>query len=146
MAMALEGFGLPRMAGRVFAALLIANPAEQSAEALAQVLHASRGAISGATSLLETMGLIDRVRKTGDRKDYFRNKPNAWHEAMRKEMMALSGFRKLTKRGLELLDSSDPEVSRGLREMHDMLIFMEREVPALFERWNQNLQRTGQDP
>ena len=140
--MALEAFGIPRMAGRVFGALLVANPTEQSAEELAELLQASRGSISGATTLLETMGLIDRVRKLGDRKDYFRNKPNTWHEAMKKEVMALTSFRTLTERGLEIIDSDDPEVTRGLREMRDMLHFMEKELPSLFARWEETLKQS----
>ena len=96
MGMVMEAFGLPRMPGRVFGALLVADPPEQTAEELADTLQASRGAISGATTLLEAMGLIDRTRKPGDRKDYFRNKPNAWYEAMTKEIMMMSTLRQLS--------------------------------------------------
>ncbi len=137
MGMALEGFGLPRMAGRVFGALLIANPAEQTAEDLALTLQASRGGISGATTMLETMGLIDRTRKPGDRKDYFRNKPNAWYEAMKKEIMMMSYLRQLADKGLEVIDSDDPNVTRGLTEMRDMIRFFEKEMPPLFARWEE---------
>ena len=140
----MESFGLPRMAGRVFGALLVADPPEQTAEALAETLRASRGAISGATTLLETMGLIDRTRKTGDRKDYFRNKPNAWYEAMKKEIMMMSYLRELSSRGLELVASEDPEVTRGLREMRDMLLFFEKELPRMFEHW-ETLKKTGEE-
>lgn len=135
MGMILEGFGLPRMAGRVFGALLIADPPEQTAEDLTTTLQASRGGISGATTLLETMGLIERTRKPGDRKDYFRNKPNAWYEAMKKEMMMMSYLKQLADKGLELLASNDPDVTRGLREMRDMIGFFEKELPPLFDRW-----------
>ncbi|MCA9839694.1 MAG: MarR family transcriptional regulator [Trueperaceae bacterium] len=137
MGMALEGFGLPRMAGRVFGALLVADPAEQTAEDLAATLQASRGGISGATTLLETMGLIDRIRKPGDRKDYFRNKPNAWYEAMKKEIMMMSYLRQLADKGLELVQGANEEVTRGLTEMRDMISFFEREMPPLFTRWEE---------
>lgn len=137
MASALEGFGLPRMACRVFSALLVADPAEQTAEELAQTLQASRGGISGATQMLETMGLIDRVRKPADRRDYFRNKPNAWYEAMKKEMMMMAYMRQLTEKGLEVIETNDPEVSRGLKEMHAMLCFFEKELPEMFARWEE---------
>ena len=133
--MVMEGFGLPRMAGRVFGALLVADPPDQSAEDLANTLQASRSAISGATTLLETMGLIERTRKPGDRKDYFRNKPNAWYEAVKKEMMMMSALRELANKGLDIVATDDPDVTLGLREMRDMILFFEQEVPPLFERW-----------
>ena len=142
MSMVMEGFGLPRMAGRVFGALLVADPPDQSAEDLANTLQASRSAISGATTLLETMGLIERTRKPGDRKDYFRNKPNAWYEAVKKEMMMMSALRDLANKGLDIVATDDPDVTLGLREMRDMILFFEQEVPPLFERWEKKRDRS----
>ena len=133
--MVLAGFGMPRIAGRVLSALLIADPPEQTAEQLAETLQASRGAISGGTTLLETTGLIERRRKPGDRKDYFRNKPNAWFEATKQQVNLIAQLRRLSERGLEVIGSDDPEVTRGLRDMRDMLTFYEREMPEMFARW-----------
>ncbi len=135
MGLALEGFGLSRMAGRVLGALLVADPPEQSAEELAELLQASRGSISGSTRMLETLGIIERISKPGERRDYFRNKPNAWYETAKKEFAAISQFRQLTEKGIALIDSNDPEVLRGLNDMRDFLIFWEREFPKVFERW-----------
>lgn len=142
MSMVMEGFGLPRMAGRVFGALLVADPPEQTAEELADTLQASRGAISGATTLLETMGFIDRTRKPGDRRDYFRNKPNAWYEAMTKEIMMMSTLRQLAEKGLKVVQTDDIEVTRGLRELRDMIQFFEKELPPIFKRWEQEREGT----
>ena len=133
--MALAGFGMPRIAGRVLSALLVADPSEQTAEQLAATLQASRGAISGGTTTLLTMGLIERRRKPGDRKDYFRNRPNAWFEATKQQITLVAQLRRLSERGLEVLNSDDPEVTRGLRDMRDMLTFYERELPEMFAHW-----------
>ena len=133
----LSGFGMPRIAGRVLSALLIADPPEQTAEQLAATLQASRGAISSGTTLLETMQLIERRRRPGDRKDYFRNKPNAWFEATKQQVVLIAQLRRLSERGLEVVQSDDPEVTKGLRDMRDMLTFYEREMPAMFARWEE---------
>ncbi len=82
-------FGLSRMLGRVLGVLMISDPPERSAEELAEALGASRGSISQTTRSLIQMGLVQRWSRPGERRDYFRIKPGAWHEIMRREMEAL---------------------------------------------------------
>ncbi len=135
----LEQSGVPRMAGRVLGALLVAEPAEQSAETLADTLQASRGSISTATRYLIQLGLTERVTKPGERRDYFRCKPGAWLEMTRRGVEQLSLFRQLAERGLGLLETNDPKVRRGLEEMHAFYAFAEREFPRVFERWEEEL-------
>jgi DNA-binding transcriptional regulator GbsR (MarR family) len=135
MGLYMESFGLPRMWGRVFGALLLANPPEQTADELAATLKASRGSISTATRMLEQAGLIDRISKPGERKDYFRNRPGAWNEATKRRIAAMSRFREMAEKGLALLDADDPEVRRGLEEMRDYFAYWEREFPRLAANW-----------
>ena len=130
-----EQFGLARMVGRVLGVLLISDPPERSAEELAEVLRASRGSISSATRALVQMGLVVRLTKPGERRDYFRVRPGAWRELMRREMEALTTFRRMAERGLGLLSSGSPEARRGLEEMHDFYAYWEREMPSVLERW-----------
>ena len=138
--MALEALGTPRTAARVLSALLVADPPEQTAEQLSATLHASRGAISGGTAMLETMGLIERKRRRGDRKDYFRNRPNAWVEVTKQRIAQFTYLRNLVENGLKAVESDDPGVTEGLRDMRDMLTFYERELPEMFARW-ENLRK-----
>ncbi|MEW6638681.1 MAG: MarR family transcriptional regulator [Actinomycetota bacterium] len=135
-----EGFGLARMVGRVLGALMVADPPEMSAEELAGVLRASRGSISTATRMLVRMGLVERVGRPGERRDYFRNKPGAWHDLMRREMEGIAAFREMAERGLGILEAEGrdrPEVRLGLEEMRDFYAYCEKELPALFERWEE---------
>ena len=129
-----EGFGLPRMVGRVLGALMVSEARELSAEELAELLSASRGSISTATRSLVQMGLVQRFSRTGERRDYFRVKPGAWQGLMRREMESLGSFRKMAERGLALMEG-DPEARRSLEEMRDLYAFWERELPALLERF-----------
>jgi len=114
---------------------MISDPPERSAEELAEELEASRGSISQTTRSLIQMSLVQRWSRPGERRDYFRIKPGAWHEIMRREIEALSGFRKMAERGLELLDSEDPGARRSLEEMRDFYAYWEKEMPAVLERW-----------
>lgn len=131
-------FGLSRMLGRVLGALMISDPPERSAEELSEVLGASRGSISSATRSLIQMSLVQRWSKPGERRDYFRIKPGAWHEIMRREMEALRGFREIAERGLDLLDSKEASARRNLEEMRDFYAYWEREMPAVLERWERH--------
>lgn len=141
MGLALEHSGLPRMVGRVLGALLVAEPSEQSAEALMKALRASRGSISSSTRILIQTGLIERVSKPGERRDYFRTRAGAWAEITRARMASLSLFRRLGEKGLTVLEGGDPELRRGLEEMRDFYAYWEREFPSLFERWEEELRR-----
>jgi predicted transcriptional regulator len=137
MGLLMAGLGLPRMAGRVFGALLLADPPEMTAEELAETLRASRGSISGATRLLERAGIIDRVRKPGERRDRYRNRPDAWNQTLKTRLTVIGTFRAMAEKGLALLDTDDPEVRRGLVEMRDYFAHWERELPALLRRWDE---------
>ena len=128
-------FGLPRMLGRVLGVLMISDPPERTAGELAEALGASRGSISQTTRSLIQMSLVQRRSRPGERRDYFRIKPGAWHEIMRREMEALGAFRETAERGLKLLDSGDPEARRSLEEMRDFYAYWEKEMPAVLERW-----------
>lgn len=131
----MEALGVQRMAGRILGALLVADPPEMSAEELATALQASRGSISTMTRVLEGPGLIERVRRPGDRKAYFRNKPGAWAQAMLQRNAAMTHLRILSERGLALVADAPPEVRIGIEEMVDVYRFFEREFPKLVEEW-----------
>ncbi|MYB19637.1 MAG: MarR family transcriptional regulator [Holophagales bacterium] len=61
---------LPRIAGRLVG-LLILSPDPVRFDHLAERLRVSRASISTNTRLLENMGVIQRVTRPGDRRDYF---------------------------------------------------------------------------
>lgn len=70
MGLALEEDRLPRIAGRLVGLLLL-SPQPVRFDLLAERLRVSRGSISTNTRLLENMGVIERVTRPGDRRDYF---------------------------------------------------------------------------
>ena len=44
-------------------------------------------------------------------------------------------LRWMAEEGLEMLNSSDPEARRGLEEMLDIFVLMEKGLPAVFACW-----------
>lgn len=141
--LALESLGLARMLGRILGALLVADPPELSAEQLATTLRASLGTISVSTRALEDQTLIDRVRKPGDRKAYFRLRPGSWHKLAQERADAFVKALSVAERGLRVLDSDKPEVRRALEEMLDFMRFIENEYSTLLARWEQRLAEQG---
>src|SRR6478672_12252614 len=81
VAIAQEGDGLPRIAGRIFG-LLLTGERDLSLDEIANQLGASKGSASVNTRLLEQNGFIERVSKPGDRRDYYRISPDLFERTM----------------------------------------------------------------
>lgn len=129
-----DGYGLPRMAGRIFGWLLICNPPYQSIGELSEALAASKSSISTMTRLLMQLGAIERVGVPGARREYFRVQVGV-SDLTRQIMVQVSTMRRLAQRGLELLDGSEAQLRQRLQVTHDMCAFFEEQLPALVERW-----------
>jgi predicted transcriptional regulator len=140
VALGLERQGLFRMAGRVLGWLLICDPPEQTSGQIAEVLQASKGSISGAMKFLVPSGLVERISRPGDRRDYYRCRPGAWTDLARDQSRQYDDFRKLALRGLELLADAPAARRERLQGMHDLYAWLEREMPALWERWRREQQ------
>ena len=137
MGILFEEMGLPRMAGRIFGWLLMCEPPHQSAEELASVVEASKGSISSMTRLLIQSGLVERMGLPGKRGTYYRIKPGSWSELMRTQISYMSALRELAERGLGLIHGNDPKFFQRLQEMRDFYAFLEQEIPALLDRYDQ---------
>jgi hypothetical protein len=128
-----DSMHLPRMAGRVFGAILIGPADGPTAADLATTLQASKGSISNMTQLLIHYRFVERTVRAGDRRDRFVIKSGAWSRMMLWRLELLQRLQELAGDGLDLLGpdgNPDP-----LQEVRDMYAFLERELPKLFDRW-----------
>lgn len=140
-----EQTGLPRMAGRVFGWLLIADPPYQSPAELAEVLMASKGSISTTVRLLIQMGLIERYIIPGERHDHFRIHDEALQRTVRHGLEEeIKLFRGLAERGLELMKNEDPGRRQWLDEMHRRYSYLEKYFPTLMERYERRREKQKQ--
>ncbi len=135
VAQLLAAQGLPRMAGRIWAWLLICDPPEQAAAQLADALHASRGSISDSARLLTTAGLISRSTRRGDRREYFSIPPSAVRTLMRARLPGVTALRRLADEGLAMMADRPPAARCRLQGVRDVYAFFERELPALLDRF-----------
>ena len=129
--------GFPRMAGRIFGWLLVCEPPHQSAEQLANTVEASKGSISSMTRLLIQMGMVEKIGIPGKRDTYYRIRSGSWSELMRNHLANLTAMRKLAERGLVLVADRVPESRQRLQELRDFHAFLEREIPAMLDRYEQ---------
>ena len=130
-----DSMHLPRMAGRVLGAILLGPADGPTAGDLADTLQASKGSISNMTRLLINYRFVDRTVRAGDRRDRFVIKSGAWARMILWRLELLQRLQELAGNGLDLLGpEGNPE---PLREVRDMYAFLERELPKLFERWEE---------
>jgi len=141
-----EAWGLPPMAGRVWAALLVADQPYLSATDLQEQIGASAGSISAAVASLTRMGIIDRVWVPGDRRSYYATSTAALEHLLERKAEALTQMVALAERGVEAFSDVDPARVR-LEEMRDVYGWFDREFDVLIERWRaeQRTKREGGD-
>ena len=130
----LGGYGMTPMAGRMWGWLLLCDPPEQTAAQIAEALGASRGAVSGAARILTTAGFIRRATRRGDRREYFSSPPEAMDSMLANASVIYRQLRVISEHGLEAAADSPGAVAR-LREFHDLMAFIEVEVPRVIDRF-----------
>ncbi|MEV4475670.1 GbsR/MarR family transcriptional regulator [Nonomuraea salmonea] len=135
--------GMPLIAGRVIGWLLISDPPEQSAARLSEVLGVSRSSISSATRLLTPSGLVEGVRRRGERQEYFRIAPDGWSRMLAARYAKTAAFREITEAGLRVLDGGSPERRKRLDNVNELYRFLESELPALWQRWEAHRAANG---
>jgi DNA-binding transcriptional regulator GbsR (MarR family) len=71
----MEEEGMPRIAGRLMAALML-NAEPCSLDDLTEQLKVSKGSISSNARLLENIGIAERITVAGDRRDFYQISEN----------------------------------------------------------------------
>lgn len=126
--------GIPRMPARVFVALLTTEDGCLTAAELAALLQASPGTISGAVRYLILVNVVTRERRSGDRRDRYRIRDDAWYEAALHRDRLFTRWKASMQEGVAVLG---PETRAGerLAETIAFFDFVGEEVPELLERW-----------
>lgn len=129
-----EGAGLPRIAGRIIAYLLICQPSAVTAQQLTEDLRASKASISNMTRLLMQYGLIQKTSTLGERHTLYQIKDGAWTLLMEQKLAGLTQFIQVADRGLALMQDAPEEHQKRLLEMKKLYLFFEQELPELIAR------------
>ena len=133
-ASALMDAGMPRMPARVFAALLASDSGRLTAAEMAEQLHVSPAAISGALRYLQQVNVLTRERRPGSRRDHYRLLDDTWYEMTLRREQIMSRWISAGREGIEVLGPGTP-AGRRMTESVEFFEFVRRELPALIERW-----------
>ena len=129
-----ERLGNGRMTGRVWGYLLIVDAEQVSAADLKEALDASASAISTATRVLISLGLVDRIRLAGERRDHFTIHHGAILSLVRRRIDALNAARDMAERALARF--GDREIARPhLQELYDVYSWFAAEYPIMVDRF-----------
>jgi DNA-binding transcriptional regulator GbsR (MarR family) len=127
--------GLPPVAGRLWAWLLICEPREQSVDEVAAAIGASRGAISGAVRWLEPSGLIHRTRRPGARRDYWSVSDDSAVRAIENRQRALRPSLDTLESAMASLADREPASLERLRDVHELYLVMADVVDVAVDRF-----------
>jgi DNA-binding transcriptional regulator GbsR (MarR family) len=133
-ASALTDAGMPRMPARVFVALLASYDGSMTATELAELLHVSPAAVSGAVRYLQQVNVVGRERRPDSRRDHYRLLDDTWYEMTLRREQLMSRWIAAGREGVEVLGADTPAGAR-MAESVAFFEFVRAELPALIERW-----------
>ncbi|MFJ6212288.1 GbsR/MarR family transcriptional regulator [Streptomyces sp. NPDC092296] len=136
LALVLTQAGMQRMAARVLCGLLYSEQETTTAGELCAQLGASAGGVSGALKTLMSLDLVERVPAPGDRRDHYRLRADGWAIMMSSQNRLLDVMRSSAEEGMAAAGEQSV-AGRRLSEMRDFYAYMQRELPALIDRWHQ---------
>ncbi len=141
MAAAMVDAGMPRMASRVFAAVLASPEGELSPAEIAEELQVSAGAVSGAAGYLMQAGMIRRRLVPGSRRTVIGLTGDIWYEAVATRSTVMQRWLAVAEEGLDELPPGGPAAAR-VEVMRDFYAFVIEELPRLLDRWREHRVRT----
>ncbi|MGH3389347.1 MAG: GbsR/MarR family transcriptional regulator [Actinomadura sp.] len=126
--------GMPRMASRVYAALLVTDSGKLSAAELAERLGVGASAISGAVKYLVQVRLVERGREPGTRHDFCRIHEHTWSHYISQSDPVLVRIQGGADEGIALLGLDSP-AGRRLDETHRFFAFIREELKQSMAKW-----------
>lgn len=133
---ALADAGVPRMAARIFAATLASPEGNLTAQDLAAILRISPAAVSGGVRYLTQVGLLQRSRRPGERRDHFVIRDDQWYEMLGDYDSRYRDLLKTLDDGIAAV-GPDTEAGARLAETRAFFAFIMREIPKLVDRWRE---------
>lgn len=128
-----EGYGIPRIGGRMFGLFLV-TAVPLSAEQVAEMLKASRSSISTNVRALIANGWVEKVTFPGDRTEYYRFAPSAWARVMDRRRQAFAPLKAIAEQAQAALPSDDPAQAQ-LQGMADWTTLLMQHYEMLIAEW-----------
>ncbi len=136
MAQLFDQLGQGSMTGRIFAHLLICQPAKQSASDIRDATGASAGSVHTILKNFVAAGLVQRSSQSGSKKLWFEIAKDAFVNMLSTRMSLIEKMVGLADVGLKEMNTKDNH-SR-LIEMKACYSFFALEFPDLIQRYELN--------
>jgi DNA-binding transcriptional regulator GbsR (MarR family) len=140
MGLTLESEGWPRIAGRIFGLLLVSEDAH-SLDDLATELQVSKGSVSTNTRLLEQRGVLERVSRPADRRDYYRVPRDLFSRTMAQRLARWQRFHEAIGAARATLPIRSPDVLERLQEYEEAYAYMSQVIREGLGRWQASRSR-----
>lgn len=127
-----EDEGFPRIAGRVFGLLLLASE-EMNLDEIAGSLSVSRASVSTDARRLSDCGILERVTRKGDRRDYYQVRPDHFSYLLEQRLAVLQRMTGVLSLGLELEGLPQPVANRLENSSKMVKWFLARAVQDLID-------------
>jgi len=133
IAVLLEADGMPRVAGRLFGLLLVSDD-PRSLDELAEQLGVSKGSISVNARLLEDKGVVERISRQADRRDYYRIADDLFERTLEQRMNKMRRFQQAMASGCVACKGSDA-VHERLSHLADAYEHMLQATSRALDDW-----------
>ncbi len=133
----LEQFGFQRMTGRIMGYLILAEPPYKTFDDIREYLQASKSSVSTSLQLLVMQGLVTYFTLPGDRKRYFKFNAETFLELFKRDMTRMVSARGMIEEFVSLRSNEQPAFNNALLRIAKFYEFMEREMPALIKKWEE---------
>lgn len=129
--------GMPRLASRIFAALLADEDGRMTAAELTEALAVSPAAVSGAVRYLTHVGMIGKERERGSRRDVYVVRAEAWHDAIMSRDRVMNEIMRSMSQGVDAVGGPETPAGRRLQLSVDFVEFITRRLGDIQEEWTE---------
>ena len=131
----LTAAGMPRMPARVMMALVGSPDEGYSAAELGERLGVSAAAVSGAVRYLQTIRIVHRISRAGDRRDRYDLIDDGWHTVVSANT-PLYGMLGDFIDAVADENTGAPQSVERAREMSAFFRFLSDRMPQLLDEWD----------
>ncbi len=129
-----EQFGFPRMAGRIFALLILTEHQYVTQAELTDLLQASTGSVSTMIRLLEQLGFVERLSLPGHRRDRFRVRADPLVEMSRRRIEGIIHMINAVEKAKHNKETG-PAATARLERAESFYRFFHIEMELALVRW-----------
>ncbi|MBN2723122.1 MAG: hypothetical protein JXR95_03515 [Deltaproteobacteria bacterium] len=134
-ALIFEEYGIPRMAGRIYACLLTSDPPYLTAKELTSQTGGSKGSINTITRNMLAIGVLEKVAVPGSRSSYFTIADPCLIGVLKRKIEHIRKMRNLLEQGIELFKDRNNNINNIFEQHIKFNHFTEKAIESIIDNW-----------